>query len=69
MLGRFRRLTVDEAGDRKSRLAHVHPWFGSLVALQWIRFAPFHQEIHIKQVRRILDRSAGRSSVRNQAHR
>ena len=58
MLDRFRSRTVDEAGDRKSRLAHPHPWFGSLVALRWLCFAPFHQEIHIKQARLILDRSA-----------
>jgi len=54
MLSEFRRLTIDEAGDRDPPLRFEHPWFGPLDALRWMRFAPFHQTLHLKQARRIL---------------
>jgi hypothetical protein len=54
MLGEFRRLTIDEAGDRGTPLRFEHPWFGALPAGRWMHFAPFHQTIHLKQARRIL---------------
>ena len=54
MLEDFRRRTLDAAGDRRSPLRHLQPWFGPMTALQWICFAPFHQTIHLKQAERIL---------------
>jgi hypothetical protein len=56
MLADFRRRTLEEAGDRDSRVRYAHPWFGPLTAFQWICFAPFHQTIHLRQARRIVSR-------------
>ncbi len=53
MLGRFRRTVLEECGDWRSPTRFGHPWFGPLVARQWVRFGPFHQTIHITQARRI----------------
>jgi hypothetical protein len=54
MVARFRHRMEEEVGDRDAGARFDHPWFGALAAYQWICFTPFHQTIHIKQVRRIL---------------
>jgi hypothetical protein len=56
MLVEFRARTIDDGGDRDTPLRFSHPWFGPLSAFQWMCFAPFHQEIHLRQMRRIVER-------------
>jgi hypothetical protein len=56
MLAEFRTRTIDQAGDRGTSMRFEHPWFGPLPAFRWMCFAPFHQAIHLRQVRRILAR-------------
>jgi hypothetical protein len=45
-----------DVGDRHSTARHPHPWIGQLSAYQWLCFAPLHQQLHIKQARRICRR-------------
>jgi len=56
MLAGFRARTIEGGGDRSTPLRFLHPWFGPLSAFQWMCFAPFHQEIHRRQMRRIVER-------------
>jgi hypothetical protein len=54
MLAGFRQAALELTEDRNAGGRYAHPWFGPLDAYQWLCFAPFHQEIHIKQAARIL---------------
>lgn len=38
-----------------SSVTHGHPWFGELKSLDWLRLAAFHQDLHRKQIERILE--------------
>lgn len=38
----------------KSKATHLHPWFGELKSLDWLRLLAFHQDLHRKQIHRIL---------------
>ena len=53
MLRRLRRAIETGCPDWRSPARFPHPWFGPLGARQWASFAPFHQDIHLKQARRI----------------
>ncbi|MDQ8191053.1 DinB family protein [Roseibacillus persicicus] len=37
-----------------SQATHHHPWFGELTSLDWLRLIAFHQDLHRKQIERIL---------------
>ncbi|MDP0490701.1 MAG: hypothetical protein Q7Q71_06600 [Verrucomicrobiota bacterium JB023] len=38
----------------KGNATHLHPWFGELKAMDWLRLLSFHQDLHRKQVRAII---------------
>ena len=42
------------AFEFKSQATHHHPWFGELKSIDWLRLIAFHQDLHRKQVERIL---------------
>ncbi|MBX3316725.1 MAG: DinB family protein [Phycisphaeraceae bacterium] len=44
---------ADTGPIRRSRVGHVHPWFGELPATTWACFPAFHQALHMKQARLI----------------
>ena len=50
----YARMVTEEAGDRKSKSRHPHPWFGKLNAHQWMCLGAVHQSIHRKQMERIV---------------
>lgn len=56
MLAEFRRRTQVDESRRRSALRHEHPWFGPLDVYQWLCFAPFHQTLHVRQARAIVER-------------
>jgi len=60
MLVEFRRATHERSRNRNSDARYEHPWFGPLDCYQWLCFAPFHQTIHLKQARRVLERLSSR---------
>lgn len=37
-----------------SPATHLHPWFGALKSKDWLRLIAFHQNLHRKQIARIL---------------
>lgn len=37
-----------------SPVTHFHPWFGELKSLDWLRLIAFHQDLHRKQIERIV---------------
>ena len=37
-----------------SQATHPHPWFGELRSIDWLRLIAFHQDLHRKQVQRIV---------------
>lgn len=43
-----------EQFDFSSPATHHHPWFGELKSLDWLRLIAFHQNLHRKQIQRIL---------------
>lgn len=51
MLAEFRQAVLHEVVDRRARARYPHPWFGPLNVRQWLVFAPFHQAIHVRQMR------------------
>lgn len=50
----YDRMISEEAGDRKSKSRHPHPWFGELNAHQWACLGAVHQLIHRRQMERIV---------------
>jgi hypothetical protein len=50
----YTRMVTEDAGDRKSKSRHPHPWFGNLNAHQWVCLGAVHQSIHRKQMERIV---------------
>ena len=38
-----------------SKATHPHPWFGEMPAIDWLRLLAFHQNLHRKQIERILN--------------
>lgn len=40
--------------DFTSEATHPHPWFGDLKSLDWLRLIAFHQDLHRKQIARIV---------------
>ena len=40
--------------DYSSQATHPHPWFGDLKSLDWLRLIAFHQNLHRKQIERIV---------------
>lgn len=40
--------------DFASKATHPHPWFGPLKSMDWLRLIAFHQNLHRKQIARIL---------------
>lgn len=59
-LARFRSATeavrsaARNVPDLKTRIAYAHPWFGPLDAAGWHFMAAFHQQLHRRQIERIL---------------
>lgn len=59
-LARFRSATeavrnaARNVTDLETRLDHAHPWFGPLDAAGWHFMAAFHQQLHRRQIERIL---------------
>jgi hypothetical protein len=43
-----------KAKDLKTKVRHVHPWFGPLDAFQWLGLASMHMGIHRAQIDRII---------------
>lgn len=41
--------------DYTSPATHPHPWFGELKSLDWLRLIAFHQDLHRKQIERIVN--------------
>jgi len=69
MLAEFRARTIEGGGDRRTALRADHPWFGPLSAFEWMCFAPFHQEIHRRQLRRVVrELERGRAPPRPPGH-
>ena len=61
VLNDFEQFLDDYAGalaegiaDRRSKLTHPHPWFGSLTAWQWHCLAALHQAFHRRHIERII---------------
>ncbi|MEW6163578.1 MAG: DinB family protein [Pseudomonadota bacterium] len=42
------------AGDRAARLTAPHPWFGELTPHRWVCLGAIHQQIHRRQMERIV---------------
>ncbi|MGJ8725514.1 MAG: DinB family protein [Roseibacillus sp.] len=40
--------------DFNSEATHPHPWFGDLKSIDWLRLIAFHQDLHRKQIKRIV---------------
>ena len=40
--------------EYSSQATHPHPWFGDLKSLDWLRLIAFHQDLHRKQIERIV---------------
>ena len=40
--------------DFSSQATHHHPWFGELKSIDWLRIIVFHQNLHRKQIERIV---------------
>ena len=40
--------------DFSSQATHPHPWFGDLKSIDWLRLIAFHQDLHRKQIERIV---------------
>jgi hypothetical protein len=45
---------ADPQQTLKTDMRHLHPWFGKLSAHQWHCLAAAHQQIHRRQIRKIL---------------
>ena len=45
--------------DFTSQATHPHPWFGDLKSLDWLRLIAFHQDLHRKQIARIVAPAPG----------
>jgi hypothetical protein len=56
MSAQFLQETTAANVDAFPKLTHPHPWFGPLNALQWLIFAPLHENIHHKQIEEIIAR-------------
>jgi hypothetical protein len=54
----FRRAMLHDIGNRNAKARYPHPWFGPLNCRQWLCFAPFHQDIHLRQMRLIAKKLA-----------
>ena len=50
----YDRMVAEDAGDRRSKATHPHPWFGKLTAHQWTCLGALHQSVHRKQLERIV---------------
>ena len=50
----YARMVTEEAGDRRSKSRHPHPWFGNLNAHKWVCLGAVHQSLHRKQMELII---------------
>jgi hypothetical protein len=50
----YTRMLSHEIGDRRSKAAFSHPWFGHLNAHQWVCLGAVHQGAHRRQMERIV---------------
>jgi hypothetical protein len=46
---------MKRAGDRAARHTAPHPWFGDLTPHRWVCLGALHQQIHRRQLDRIID--------------
>lgn len=45
---------MSRTGDRRARNTQPHPWFGELNPHQWVCLGAIHQQIHRRQLERII---------------
>ena len=45
---------IEKAGDLKTEVRHLHPWFGPLDAFRWLALASMHMGIHRAQIAAII---------------
>lgn len=58
-LQHYQRTLAAPAGDRRTRMTLAHPWFGALGPHQWVCLGALHQQIHRRQMARIVCGLAG----------
>ena len=53
-LDQYRRTLAEDVDDRRSTKTLVHPWFGDLTPHHWVCLGAVHQQIHRRQMERIV---------------